>query len=163
MTGRLETAAARWAGFFCLWLVIGRTGIADLLVGAVTAAAATWTSLHLLPPGAGRLRPGATARLVLRFLWQSAVAGADVARRALDPGLPLQPGFVRFPTPLAPGLARTAFCTFSSLLPGTLPAGTDQGGALRIHCLDVGQDVRAQMRTEQTMFLAALGRASGDG
>jgi multicomponent Na+:H+ antiporter subunit E len=163
MTAGVQAAVARWAGFLCLWLVISRPGLADLLVGAITAVAATWTSLHLLPPGRGRLQPAALARLGLRFVCQSAVAGTDVARRALDPSLPLRPGFVLCPMRLAPGPARNAFCTLSSLLPGTLVAGSDPDGALRIHCLDVGQAVRAQMSAEEAMFLAALGRARGDG
>jgi multicomponent Na+:H+ antiporter subunit E len=159
---RLASALARWAGFLCLWLVIFRIDLAGVLVGAATAAGATWTSLRLLPPGTGRLRLSAFARLVVRFFGQSAVAGADVARRALDPGLPLRPGFVLCPTRLAPGRARDAFCTIASLLPGTLPAGSEPG-ALLMHCLDVGQDVPAQMADEEAMFRAALGGTSGNG
>ena len=121
-------ALARWAGFLCLWLVIFGTAAPDLVVGAATAAAATWTSLRLLPPVGARLRPVALARFGVRFFWQSAIAGADVARRALDPALPLRPGFARCPTRLAPGSTRDAFCALSSLLPGTLPTGADQGG-----------------------------------
>ena len=46
------------------------------------------------------------------------------------PRLPLRPGFLRCPLRLAPGPARNAFCAFSSLLPGTLPAGSERDGAL---------------------------------
>lgn len=148
-------AVARWAGFFVLWLVIGPTGGVDLLVGALTGAAAAWASLRLLAPAAGRLQPAALARLALRFLVQSAVAGTDVAGRALAPALPLRPGFVRVPLRLAPGTARAAFCTLASLQPGTLPVGAEQDGALRVHCLDLGQDVRSQMSAEEARFLAA--------
>jgi multicomponent Na+:H+ antiporter subunit E len=154
--GFASAALARWAGFLCLWLVIFGPAASDLVVGAATAAAATWTSLRLSPPAGARLRPVALARLGLRFFWQSAIAGADVARRALDPALPLRPGFVRCPTRLAPGPRRDAFCALSSLLPGTLPTGSDRGGALLAHCLDVGQDVVAQMAEEEAAFLAAL-------
>jgi multicomponent Na+:H+ antiporter subunit E len=159
----LAPALARWAGFFCLWLVIFPTDVPALAVGAVTAAAATWASLRLLPPGGSRLRPLPLARLALRFFAQSAVAGADVARRALDPALPLRPGFALCPTRLAPGRARDSFCAIASLLPGTLPAGADPSGALLVHCLDVGQDVPAQMAEEEARFIAALGRTAGDG
>jgi multicomponent Na+:H+ antiporter subunit E len=153
----------RWAAFFCLWLVIFGAAAPDLVVGAATAAAATWTSLRLLPPAAARLRPVALARLGLRFFRQSGIAGFDVARRALDPALPLRPGSVRCPTRLAPGPTRDAFCALSSLLPGTLPVGSDPGGALIVHCLDVGQDVPAQMAGEEATFLAALGRRADGG
>jgi multicomponent Na+:H+ antiporter subunit E len=158
----LASTLVRWAGFLCLWLVIFRIDLAGVLVGAATAAAATWTGLWLLPPGTGRLRLSAFARLVVRFFGQSAVGGADVARRALDPRLPLRTGFVLCPTRLVPGVARDAFCAIASLLPGTLPAGSEPG-ALLVHCLDVGQDVPAQMADEEAMFVAALGRTSGNG
>jgi multicomponent Na+:H+ antiporter subunit E len=153
----MPAAIVRGVGFLCLWLVIFGIDPAAVLVGALTAAAATWTSLRLLPPGAARLRPLALARFALRFFGQSVVAGADVARRALDPRLPLRPGFARCRTRLAPGPARDAFCTIASLLPGTLPVGSDPSGALRVHCLDLGQDVPAQMAEEEAAFVAALG------
>ena len=101
--------------------------------------------------------------LSLRFLGQSAIAGADVAWRALDPSLPLRPGFVRCPTRIAPGPARSAFGAFSSLLPGTLPAGPDHDGTLLMHCLDVSQPVSAQMAKAEARFVRVLGGATGDG
>jgi multicomponent Na+:H+ antiporter subunit E len=123
----------------------------------LTAAAATWASLRLLPPGPWRLRPVALVRLALRFLWQSIVAGADVARRALDPRLPLRPGFVTYPVGFPPGTARNVFTSLTSLLPGTVPAG-DENGQIIYHCLDLDQPVVFQLAAEE----AALSRALGD-
>ena len=48
-------------------------------------------------PHGARLVP--SSRLVLLFLYHSVVAGADVARRALDPRLPLLPGICGLPNP----------------------------------------------------------------
>jgi multicomponent Na+:H+ antiporter subunit E len=154
-----EAAVARWTGFFCLWLAIGPTGVVDLLVGALGVAAAASASLRLLPPGTGRLQPAALVQLARRLLVQSALAGTDVARRALAPALPLRPGILRVPLRLAPGTARDAFCTLASLLPGTLPAGVDPDGTLRIHCLDLAQYVAAQIGADEAAFLATLGRS----
>jgi multicomponent Na+:H+ antiporter subunit E len=162
VAGLAPAALVRGVGFLCLWLVICRIDLSAVLVGVLIAVAATWTSLRLLPPGRARIRPFALARFALRFFAQSAIAGVDVAARALDPRLPLRPGFVRCPTRLEPGLLRDAFCSVASLLPGTLPARSD-ASALLVHCLDVGQDVPAQMAAEEAMFRAALGRASGNG
>jgi multicomponent Na+:H+ antiporter subunit E len=133
MSGRAGTAMpgaaiTRWLVFFCLWMVLEGVGTVDLVVGAATAAAAAWVSLLLLPAAARRLRPLALARLV------------------------------RCPLRLAPGPARSAFCAYSSLLPGTLVAGSE-ARALSLHCLDVGQDVTAQTCAEETAFLAAAGGA----
>ena len=119
--------------------------------------AATWTSLRLLPPGRWRVSPLGLARLALRFPRQSVMAGVDVARRALDPRLPLRPGFVTYRRGLPPGPARDAFCALASLLPGTLPVGTNEDGTLLVHCLDVEQPVAAQLAAEEALFVRALG------
>ncbi len=147
----------RAIGFFGFWLILSGVQPADLPIGALAAVIATWVSLRLLPPGRWRLRPVALARLVLRFLRQSIAAGFDVAWRALDPRLPLRPGFVAYPVRFPPGTARNVFTTLTSLLPGTVPAGED-GGQLVYHCLDVDQPIVSELAAEE----AALSRAIGD-
>ena len=99
----------RAAGFFAIWCMLTGGGPADLVVGAVAALAAVWTSLHLLPPGTSHVRPSALAGLGLHFLWQSVVDGVDVARRALHPRLPLHPGLVVYPGAFRP--AQRATCS----------------------------------------------------
>ena len=153
----LRPMAVRMAGFLGLWLALAGSSAGDLPVGVAAAAIATWTSLLLLPPTKGRLRPTAAVRLVASFLSQSVLAGIDVARRALDPRLPLRPGFVLFPIRIAPGPARDAFCALESLLPGTLPAGSNDRGALVVHCLDVDRPILAQMAADEALFVEALG------
>jgi len=146
-----------------LWLVLSGADPAGLPVGAMAAVLATWTSLSLLPAGTWRPRPAAMVRLALRFLRQSAIAGVDVAWRALDPRLPLRPGFVSFPARLPPGTARSAFCTLTSLLPGTVPAGSDESGSVVVHCLDVRQPVLADLTAEEALLMRAIGRAPANG
>ncbi len=148
-------AAARGAIILGFWLLISGGTPADLPVGLVAVAAATWTSLRLLPAGRSRLRLAPLAALALSFLRQSVVSGMDVAWRALHPRL--RPGFVVSPLHLPPGGARCAFCALSSLLPGTLPTGTDENGALLIHCLDVDQPVAANLAAEESLFIRSLG------
>src|SRR5262249_41968182 len=126
------------------------------VVGAVAALAATWASLHLLKPSTRRVRPVALARLAVHFLRQSVVAGVDVARRALDPQLPVSPGFVLYPVRLPSGLGRNTFTALMSLLPGTVPMGSAEKGELLIHCLDVGQPVAAQLAEEELLFVRVV-------
>lgn len=155
-SGLMFHVLARAAGLLILWLVLAGTDLADLPAGIAAAFAATLTSLRLLPPGPARTLPLALARLALRFLCQSAIAGLDVAWRALDPRLPLRPGFVNYPVRFSPGAARNAFAALTSLLPGTVLA-TDERGHLVYHCLDVDQPVMSQLVAEE----AALARAIG--
>jgi multicomponent Na+:H+ antiporter subunit E len=129
----------------------------DLPVGLVTAAAATWASLRLLPPANVQFRLSSLAAFALHFMRQSASSGVEVAWRAFSPRLPLNPGFVVYPCRLRSAGTRSAFCALSSLLPGTLPAGSDENGALLVHCLDVGQPVAANLAAEEALFSRAIG------
>ena len=158
----VRTVLIRGLGFLGFWVVLIGPDPVDLVAGLVTAAAATWASLRLSPPNHGRLRYAALAQLAWRFIRQSLSGGWDVARRALDLRLPLRPGLIAYPTRLAPGPARNAFCAFTSALPGTLPAGVDERGALVYHCLDVEQPVAAQLAIDEALFTSALGGADGD-
>lgn len=146
--------------FFAFWILIAGIKPLDLAAGLVTALIAAAVSVRLLPPGPWRIRPGALGMLALRFLRQSVVAGFDVARRALDPRLPLRPGFVIYRPQSPDGPVRDAFCTMTSLLPGTLPAGSDGNAGVLVHCLDVDQPVAEQLAAEEALFRRAFGEAS---
>jgi multicomponent Na+:H+ antiporter subunit E len=148
---------------FVLWLALTLGNPVDLPAGVLTAIAATWTSLYLLSPSATRLSPPALVAFAQRFFRLSIVAGVDVAWRALDPRLPLRPGYVVYQSQLPEGRARNTFCTLASLLPGTLPADRDRSGALVIHCLDIDQPVTAQLAEDEDLFRRALGEERDDG
>jgi multicomponent Na+:H+ antiporter subunit E len=161
--GTLGTAISRAAGFFGFWLALTGADAADLAAGSIAAVAATWASLHLMPAQQWSLRPIKLAGLVLHFLRQSIAAGTDVALRALDPRLPLRPGFVVYQARLPPGTKRDAFCAIMSLLPGTLPCGPAEGNGLAIHCLDVAQPVAEQLAAEEALCVQALGGSQRNG
>ena len=152
------SAAVRAIGFAVLWLLLAGGSPTDLGAGAVAVVAATWVSLRLLPPSTSRMRPVALARLALRFLHQSVIAGADVAWRAFDPRLPLSPGFVVYPVGLSSGPGRNMLTSLMSLLPGTVPTGTDPGDRLLIHCLDIQQPITAQLAAEEALLAQVIGR-----
>ena len=95
MSSRTSLALRRGAGFFLLWLVLLQSVKAgDLAVGLVATVCATWASLHLLPPGVGEVHMLRLATFLPHFLWQSLLAGVDVARRAFAPTPRLRAGFV---------------------------------------------------------------------
>jgi multicomponent Na+:H+ antiporter subunit E len=130
---------------------------ADLPVGLAAVVGATWVSLRFLPPLGSRTRLASIAALAASFLRQSVLSGTDVAWRALSPSLKLKPGFVACPLRLPEGGERNAFCALSSLMPGTLPTGTDEQGALLVHCLDISQPVAANLAAEEGLFIRAFG------
>ena len=154
---------ARGAVFLGLWLILSGSQPADLLVGILAAAMATWASVCALPAGRWRFRPLALAAFGLRFLRQSVFAGIDVAWRAFSPGLPLRPGFASYRPRLLQGQAQIAFCTVMSLVPGTLPSGHSESGGVVIHCLDVERPVVAQSAVEEERLVRAFGVPLNDG
>jgi multicomponent Na+:H+ antiporter subunit E len=158
-----RSAVRRAVGFLGVWVVLSGYALVDLVPGVIAALAATWVSLRLLPSGPNRVQPLALTKVALRFLRESVLAGADVARRALDPKLPLDPGFMPYSTGLPLGTARNAFTALMSLLPGTVPVGSDRSGALVIHCLDIRQPVAAQLAAEEALLVRVTGGAAGNG
>jgi multicomponent Na+:H+ antiporter subunit E len=161
--GAAPSVLARAGGFFGLWLMISSGSPSDLPIGLAVAAAATWASVRLLPSGASRPNPVALATIALRFPGQAVIAGADVARRALDPRLPLSPGFLAYPARLPSGPARNAFAVLIGLLPGTVPIVSEKNNTFAIHCLDINQPVEAQLRAEEDLLRKALGVEYRDG
>ncbi len=143
-----------------LWILLIGVDPLDLAVGILAAAVATWVSLRLLPPGTHPVRPALLPGFMLHFLWQSVRAGVDVARRAFSPGLPLQTGFVPYPTSYRRGPGRNAFASISSLLPGTLVVNEDDQGLL-YHCLDLSQPVDADLTAEEARISRLLPGAVG--
>jgi multicomponent Na+:H+ antiporter subunit E len=142
--------------FLRVWLILYGMKSPDFVIGISAAIAATWASLLLLSPGQRYLDPVALSKLFLRFSIQSIVAGIDVARRALDPRMPLRPGFVNYPVRFPPCPTRNTFATLTSLLPGTVPAGY-QNGQIVYHCLDINQPVVSQLAAEEAALAQALG------
>jgi multicomponent Na+:H+ antiporter subunit E len=160
----ISAAITRWIGFLVFWMLLASPDWAgppidsavEMAVGVLAAAAATWVSLHLLPPMRGRLRYGALARLALLLLWQSVVSSVAVLLQALSPRPSIRPGFLIYPTRIAPGPARAAFGALTSMVPGTVPVGKDSDGALVYHCLDLGQPVEDDLAVAERLLIEAL-------
>jgi multicomponent Na+:H+ antiporter subunit E len=158
----LRTALIRWALFLVFWSALIGVSPAALAVGVVAAGIATWASLQLLPPGPQGVRLGALIALLPRFLWQSLLAGWQVARLAFSPRLRLSPGFVSFRSAYPPGHLRNTFATIASLMPGTLPCGESET-EIFFHCLDVEQPVLAELAEEEAAMSGVLGHGAADG
>jgi multicomponent Na+:H+ antiporter subunit E len=161
--GASTTLAVRTLLYFGVWIVVDQSSAPlNLIVGALTGLAAGWASLALLPPGRGRVRLGLLLALLPRFLWQSLIAGFDVARRAFALRPDRRPGFVEYPTQLPPGSARSAFELIASLMPGSV-ASDDGPRHIEFHCLDTRQPVVGQLAVEERAYGPALQGSPRDG
>lgn len=148
--------------FALLWIVLTGAATEALAYGAVAAFAAAVLSLKLYPPD----RPGVGAWPVVmflpRFLVQSVVGGLDVARRALDPRLPVAPGWVELPLASRQVEANVLLGGVVSILPGTLAAGPGDGGgdgdgAMAVHVLNLPSFASADFHSEEQRVLGLFG------
>lgn len=143
-----------------LWLVLTSGDAGGWLVGAAACVAAALLSARLLPPARATLSIGGILSLLLDFARGSVAGGFDVARRALDPRLPLRPGWIRHPLHLAAGAPRMVLGDIVSLMPGTLAAG-EASRELLVHSLDTGQPVARDIALRERMLQRAL-RQTGE-
>ncbi len=77
---------------------------------------------------------------VIAFVWELIKANVDVARRALSPKLPINPGIVKIKTDLTSEYAQSALANSITLTPGTitLDIAEEKGNTYYyIHWIDV--------------------------
>jgi multicomponent Na+:H+ antiporter subunit E len=144
----------RSAFFAGLWWVLQGGDSNGWVIPVLVVLTAVAASLVLLPPRAWRLRPVKALRLLAFFLGFSVMGGMDVAKRALDPRLPVQPGMLVHRFRLQGTGARHLMMAMVSLLPGTLSVDVEED-VLHVHALSLDLPVqRTLQRLEER--IAAL-------
>jgi multicomponent Na+:H+ antiporter subunit E len=154
---RLRSAILTGSVLGGLWLILSGFDAASLLIGA--PAILTGAALTFLFPAAPpwRIAPLAALGFAAFFAWQSVRGALDVARRALDPRLPLKPGFRTVILTLRPDAGRVLLANTISLLPGTLSAEIE-GRRLIVHTLDLESDLAAEVGDLESRIRAVFGR-----
>jgi multicomponent Na+:H+ antiporter subunit E len=127
-----------------VWIVLTGGSLAYWGLAALIIAAATATSLAVMPPGEWRWTALGLARFLPYFACQSVLGGIDVSRRAFLPSMPLQPGFITYPLRLPDGPERVFFANSVNLQPGTAIVGID-GDVLTVHALDVSMPIHGAL------------------
>ncbi len=146
----------RFALLFTVWLILTANAPSAWGVGLLVAIGAALLSRRLLPPARDGVRALALLALLPGFLWGSFRGGVDVARRAFNPRLPLQPGWIRYPLRLQGSTARVSLGNMLSLMPGTLGAGC-AGDVLLVHCLDGDLAGSSTIALEEDRIARSLG------
>lgn len=157
----LATSAAWAVPLAVTWWAVSEGRAGSWGVGLPVVAAAALVAAALLPLPRRLPRPAPLARLAGWFVIESARGGADVARRALSPSLPIDPALVELRTTLPEGAARVLAADAVSLLPGTVTVDLD-GDRLLLHALDAGGTERG-FRALEARIAAALPPAAGEG
>lgn len=149
----------RLAVLSIVWLVLVNGAPSSWWVGVPTVAVAV---LATLPSRyAAPLVWREVFRFIPFFVVRSLSGGIDVALRALNPRMPLDPTLIEYPLRLPGGLPSVVLANLVNLLPGTLTAEL-HGGALRVHVIDrrapFVEEIDALEAAVARMFDVALDR-----
>lgn len=153
---RLRAFVLRLGILLVIWWILSGT-MDSLWFGLPLSVAAAAVSLWLTPPARFRLRLLRFPAFAGFFLWQSLLAGWDVARRTLAPGLPLHPEILRYGVVLPPGAPTWWLMLTISLLPGTLSVRLHPGQDLEVHCLDTEMEIVGSLRQTETWIARLYG------
>ena len=162
MSGKfLIDFAARLALCGCAWQFLNWGDPASWLVGGPVVYTAAVLSRRLSGSGFRGFGWVALPSFLIFFFRSSMAGGLDVARRVLDPRLPISPGFVTYRTTLPEGPGRVLFVNVISLLPGTVSAGLADE-LLTVHALDVEADVETALQDLEERVGRLFGVVGGD-
>lgn len=145
-TSLVKPAGIRFALFALAWMVLTGGSFDYWGLALLVIAAATLTSLLTMPAGAWHWSLSGLARFLPYFAWQSLRGGYDVSRRALLPGLPIQPGVVQYRLRLPEGAWRVFLVNTLNLMPGTAALNLE-GDMLEVHALDCSGPVVDDIRS----------------
>ncbi len=126
-----------------LWWVLTEGSVSSWLIGLPTILVAVLVSFQLTPYNPYTIRLVALPGFLFYFIKTSLVAGLDIAKRTLNPNLPVGSQWVTYTTKLE-GLPRWLFMSSLSLMPGTLSVSSETQ-ALVIHSLDDPQKTRDEL------------------
>lgn len=155
-SSRVSAYLLRLGILLAVWWILSSSN-SDWWFGLPLAIVAAAVSLWLTPPNRFLLRPQHIPGFAAFFLWQSLLAGWDVAKRTLSPALPLHPEILRIPMALPPGAPTWWLMLIITLLPGTLSVRLHQNRILEVHCLDSRLDVTGSLRDTEAQLARLFG------
>jgi multicomponent Na+:H+ antiporter subunit E len=137
-----------------LWWLLTKGEVSSWVIGIIVVPFSTWLSTILFnDTGIGKNCPAHSVKKfqsirVLRlfhfipfFIQQSILGGWQIAKLAIRPSMPINPGFFQYNIRLQGSSARLFFMHLVSLLPGTVSAKLEKDELL-IHVLEISPQNR---------------------
>ncbi len=126
-----------------LWVLLTPKDMQELWAGVIVSALVVLFTLRLEPVlGDLRLTPKAFVfgvAYIFVFIKELIVSNIDVARRVVNPKLPIKPGIVKVKTKLTSNIAKTILANSITLTPGTLTVDI-KDEYLYIHWIEIQHD-----------------------
>ncbi len=125
---------------FVIYILLAGTAPQELIVGALVSVVLTLIVTNYVGYELDWKLPYRLLLFIVWylpvFIWKLILANIDVAKRVLNPKLPLNPGFVKVPTKLKDDFAKLMLANSITLTPGTLSIDASED-AIYIHTVDV--------------------------
>ncbi len=140
--------------FSTIWLILSGGDLSSWWIGMPATLFAVIASIALIPPVS--LVWSEVPAFIGFFLIHSLAGGADVARRALHPRMPIAPDLITYPLRIPPGLPQVFMANTVNLLPGTLIAELNPG-FLKVHVLDKHQNATTALQSVEQRVARLFG------
>jgi len=140
------------------WLALTEADAASWVVGAPTVLLAAALAAPGGPRGQGGASPAVALVFAGRLLRDIFESATRVAATVLRPRLDVAPGIAVYPLHLRDPRAQALFMNAVTLTPGTLSAAFD-GDTLRVHALDVREDVAGALEPLEARVARLFGEA----
>ncbi len=137
---KIKHAILSFLGLMLIWVMLTPPDMQEIVAGLIVSVLVVLLTLGMEPVlGDIRLTPKSLlygVLYVLVFLRELLVSNLDVARRVIDPKLPIKPGIVKVRTKLQSRIGRTILANSITLTPGTLTTEI-RGDYLYIHWIEI--------------------------
>lgn len=151
---------------YLLWLAIAGINVSEMILGGVVALILSYILADYVNAA---LTAGTIVKTILfiglyipTLIIELIKANLDVAKRVLDPKLPLHPGFVKIPTDIKSDVGKLTLANSITLTPGTLSIDADEDN-IYIHWIDVKGESKADYQKHvSSKFENILRRISND-
>lgn len=143
--------------FSVIWLIITSFSWQSLVLGLPAVIIAALLSKLLASNSYQFVSVRGVFQFIGFFIVESFKGGIEIALRAFQPTLNVQPHYLVYQTNLKPGIPRILFSSTVSLLPGTLTADINQD-VLHVHSLidspHINNELSKCEKRVQAMFLS---------
>lgn len=151
---------------YLLWILIAGADTSELILGGVVAFIVSYILADYVNASLGI---GTIIKVILfialfipTLIVELIKANIDVARRVLNPNLPLNPGFVKIPTEIKSDVGKLTLANSITLTPGTLSIDADDENVY-IHWIDVSGTTPAEYQSKvSSRFESILRRVFND-
>lgn len=143
MMKKLKHMILSFLGLMLIWVLLTSWDLQEIYAGLIVSALIVLLSLGMEPVlGDVKLTPKALVFglwYIFVFLKELLVSNLDVARRVVNPKLPIKPGIVKVKTTLHSNIGKTILANSITLTPGTLTVDI-KDEYLYIHWIEIKHD-----------------------